>query len=214
MIYEELEELLSNIFLARGKNVSDKVIKMWTKEILTRNLTDLAIKDTERELIEDDETDLTLPKVLKVMYRHNKKYAPKFEKIECNYCNGTGYTLNTLFFKKNGEYDDYRFCLKCHHNNNEDKCLKMVLNEETHNRTEINNGLQDGYILVFKDIVEEEEYLEKVRVNNWNDLWVKQEEPKGELVPLYPPKEEEMVGEDLVIPESEEYVPDDEDVPF
>lgn len=210
MIYEELEELLSNIFLARGKNVSDKVIKMWTKEILTRNLTDLAIKDAERELIEDDETDLTLPKVLAIMYRHNKKYLPKVEKQECKYCLGLNYVYNTLFFDKNGKYDDYRYALKCYHNDNEDKCAKMVLNEETHNRTEI----KDGYVLVFTDITEEEKYLERVRANNWNDLWVKQEEPKGELVPFYPPKEEELVGENLVIPEPEEYVPDDEDVPF
>ena len=86
----------------------------------------------------------------------------------------------------------------------------MVLNEETYNRTEI----KDGYVLVFTDITEEEKYLEKVRANNWNDLWVKPEEPKGELVPFYPPKEEDLVGEDLVIPEPEEYVPDDEDIPF
>ena len=210
MIYEELEELLSNIFLARGKNMSDKVIKMWTKEILTRNLTDLAIKDAERELIEDDETDLTLPKVLAVMYRHNKKYIPKVERKECKYCLGLNYVYNTLFFDKNGKYDDYRYALKCYHNNNDDKCAKMVLNEETYNRTEI----KDGYVLVFTDITEEEKYLEKVRANNWNDLWVKPEEPKGELVPFYPPKEEDLVGEDLVIPEPEEYVPDDEDIPF
>lgn len=212
MIYEELEELLSNIFLARGRNTSEKVIKMWTKEILTRNLTDLAIKDAERELIEDDETDLTLPKVLAIMYRHNEKYRPKTEKVECKYCEGSGYVHCTLFFDKDGNYDDYRFSLKCYHNNNEDKCLKMVLNEENNNRTELKNGYTDGYVLVFKDICEQEKYLEKVRENDWKDLWVKKE-IKGDLVPFNVPKEAELVGENLVVPEPEEYVPD-EDVPF
>lgn len=116
----------------------------------------------------------------------------------------------TLFFDKDGNYDDYTYALKCHHNDKDDKVVKMVLNKETNNKTEI----KDGYVLVFKDICEQEEYLEKVKANGWKDLWVKQEEPKGELVPFYPLKEEEMVGEDLVIPEPEEYVPDDEDVPF
>ena len=172
MIYEDLEIVVSNIFLARGRNVSEKVVGMWAKEIATRGLHDLAIKDAEKELIEDDETDLTLPKVLAIMYKHNEKYRPKTQRIACEYCNGLGYVYNTLFFKKNGEYDDYIFALKCYHNNNEDKCTKMVFNKATNHKTEI----RDGYVLVFKDIVEQEAYLEKVKQNGWYDLGTHPEE--------------------------------------
>ena len=155
MIYEEIEEAIKNIFLARGRSISDKVVGMWTKEISTRSLTDLAIKDAEKELVNDDETDLTLPKVLAIMYRHNEKYRPKVKKIQCEYCEGKGYVYNTLFFNKNGEYDDYTYALKCYHNHNEDACARMNLNEEVHNKTDI----KDGYVLVFKSIKEKEEYL-------------------------------------------------------
>ena len=171
MIYEDLEIVVGNIFLARGRSVSEKVVGMWAKEIATRSLNDLAIKEAEKELIEDDETDLTLPKVLAIMYKHNSKYMPKIEKRECEYCNGLGYVYSTLFFEKNGKYASCSCALKCFHNENQDKCTKMVFNKETNHKTEI----KDGYVLVFKDIVERESYLEKVKENGWYDLWVKEE---------------------------------------
>lgn len=211
MIYDEIQEMIKNIFAARAKNVSDKVVNIWAKEISMRNFTDLGLKDAEKELMEDDETDLTLPKVLAIIYKNNNKYLPKFEKKECEYCNGLNYVYNTLFFTKEGVYEASIYGLKCYHNNDNVKYTKMVLNEETHNKTEIRNG----YVLVFKNILEKEEYLKKVEENNWYDLWVKQETPKGELVPFYPPKEEELVEENSVIPDPEEDVPEDEEtIPF
>lgn len=163
MIYEDLEIVVSNIFLARGRNVSEKVVGMWAKEIATRGLHDLAIKEAEKELIEDDETDLTLPKVLAIMYKHNEKYRPKIQRIACEYCNGLNYVYSTLFFEKNGKYVSDNYGLKCFHNTDNNNCAKMVLNPETNNKTETANG----YALIFRDIVEREAYLEKVKLNGW-----------------------------------------------
>ena len=86
MIYDEIQEMIKNIFAARAKNISDKVVNVWAKEISMKGFTDLALKDTERELMEDDETDLTLPKVLAILYKNNRKYKEPFKKIPCEYC--------------------------------------------------------------------------------------------------------------------------------
>lgn len=210
MIYDEIQEMIKNVFAARAKNISDKVVSVWAREISSRGFVDLALRETEKELMEDDETDLTLPRMLAIIYRNNEKYKPKIKKIECEYCNGIGYVYSTLFFDKNGEYSDYRYGLKCYHNNNNDKCAKMVLNKETNNKTEINGG----YVLVFKDISEREEYLEKVKQNEWKDLWV--EKPKGDLQPYnpYPMGEGDTYVKPVVVVEKvEEDVIPDEDVP-
>ena len=211
MIYDEIQEMIKNIFASRAKNISDKIVDVWAKEISTRGFTDFGLKDAEKELMADDEVDLTLPKVLAIIYKNNRKYKTTIKKENCAYCNGMGYVYSTLFFNKEGLYESSSCALRCYHNNEDDKGAKMVLNEETHHKTEV----KDGYILVFKDIVEREAYLQKVEANNWYDLWVEQETPKGELVPFYPPKEEELVGENLVIPEPKEDVPEDEEtIPF
>lgn len=173
MQLEELETVIDNIFAAQGRTVSEKISKVWAREISSKGFFDQAIKEAEKELMEEDDERPTLPKVLAVMYKYQEKIrSVNFKRIECELCNGLGYVYNTLFFKKNGEYDDYIFALKCYHNNNDDnKCAKVVFNKETNHKTEV----RGGYVLVFKDIVEQEAYLEKVKQNGWCDLWVKED---------------------------------------
>lgn len=209
MTLEELEEVITNIFAAQGKTVSDKIVKVWCKEIASKSFYDEAIRKAEQELMTDDNEKPTLPKVLEVIYKyHNEIKASNFKKFECDYCNGLNYVYTTLFFSKTGYYLSQSYAIKCYHNDIQDGYAKMILDEKNHNKTPTANG----YMLVFKDIVELEAYLEKVKANNWFDLWVEQEKPKAELVPFYPPKEEELVSENLVIPEPEEYVPEEEEI--
>jgi len=194
MTMEELETVIENIFAAQGRSISEKICKVWAKEISLKGFFDQAIREAEVELMEEMDDKPTLPKVLAVMYeKHNKIKSDNFKRIECEWCNGLNYTYATISFEKNGKYLNQNTALKCFHNTDSNKCAKMILSPETNNRTETLNG----YVLVFRDIVERQEYLDKVEKNNWCDLWVK--EDLGN-------KETEVVEETEVI--------NDEDVPF
>ena len=172
MIYEELEAVINNIFAARARPVSEKTIKVWAKEILSRNFLDQAIKEMERDFMEDDETLLTLPKIIEsIIKHHNKIINTNLAENGCEWCGGRNYVYSIIFFAKNGKYLSQNYALKCFHNTNSDKSAKMVLNKETNNKTEV----KTGYFLVFKDVAEREEYIEKVKANNWCDLWVKED---------------------------------------
>ena len=209
MQLEELEEVINNIFAAQGKTVSETIVKVWCKEIASRSFYDQAIHQAEKEMMEEEDEKPTLPKLLATITKYNEQIkSANFKKIDCEWCNGLNYVYTTLFFSKTGYYLSQSYAIKCYHNDTQDGYAKMILDEKNHNKTPTANG----YMLVFKDIVELEAYLEKVKVNNWFDLWVEQEKPKAELVPFYPPKEEELVSENLVIPEPEEYVPEEEEI--
>lgn len=194
MQLEELEAVIDNIFAAQGRTVSEKISKVWAREISSKGFFDQAIRQAETELMEEEDEKPTLPKVLGVMYKyHNQIRNANFKKIECEWCDGLNYVYSTILFEKNGKYLNQNTALKCFHNTDTNKCAKMILNPETNNRTETLNG----YVLVFRDIVERQEYLDKVAKNNWCDLWVKDDLGN---------KETEVVEETEVI--------NDEDVPF
>lgn len=194
MQLEELETVIENIFAAQGRSVPEKITKVWAREISSKGFFDQAIRQAETELMEEDDEKPTLPKVLGLMYKyHNQIRNANFKKIECEWCNGLNYVYSTLLFEKNGKYLNQNTALKCFHNTDTNKCAKMILNPETNNRTETLNG----YVLVFRDIVERQEYLDKVEKNNWCDLWVKDDLGN---------KETEVLEETEVI--------NDEDVPF
>lgn len=172
MTMEELETVIDNIFAAQGRTVSEKISKVWAREIGMKGFFDQAIREAEVELMEEMDDRLTLPKILAVMYEKNNKIkSANFKRIECEWCNGLNYVYSTLFFEKNGKYVSDNYGLKCFHNTDNNNCAKMVLNPETNNRTETANG----YALIFRDIVEREAYLEKVKLNGWCDLWVKED---------------------------------------
>ena len=215
MIYEELETMVSNIFASRAKNASKTIISVWAKEIALKGFYDKALMETEKTFMEDDEIPLTLARVISVAEEINERVKnASFKKIDCDYCKGKGLAYSTIFFENNGQYLSQNYAMRCYHNveTNLDMA-KMNLNEETHNRTECGTA---GYILVFKDVVERDEYLDKVIKNGWKDLWV-QEETKSELEAFkpFPMGEGDTFVESTRIIEKvkEELVPE-EDIPF
>ena len=177
MTYEELEEVINNIFAAQGRSISEKILSVWVKEIMAKCFYDEAIKKAEEELMGQEEERLTLPKVMDVIYKYNNeiKNASR-KKTECEYCKGLNYVYTNIFFEKTGKYKSSNYAIKCFHNDNKDNCAKMVFNEENHNKTETANG----YMLVFKSAEERDEYLKMVDRNDGYDLWVNPNEVIGE----------------------------------
>lgn len=193
MTMEELEAVIDNIFAAQGRTVSEKISKVWAREISSKGFFDQAIKQAETELMEEDEERPTLPKVLAVMYKYQEKIrSANFKRIECEWCNGLNYVYATLFFEKNGKYVSDNYAFKCFHNTENNNCAKMVLDPENNNRTETANG----YGLIFKNVAERDAYLEKVKLNNWCDLWVKED---------FGNKETEVIDDEII---ADEDVPD------
>lgn len=169
MIYEELEEVINNIFAAQGRTVSEKIVNVWVKEIFSKDFYDEAIKKAEQELMANEEEKLTLPKVMNVIYKYNNELKnSKYKKIDCKYCKGLNYVYTNIFFEKTGKFSSLNYAIKCFHNENFDNCAKMVLNEGNHNKT----ICQNGYMLVFKDMEERNEYMKRVYKNKGYDLWV------------------------------------------
>lgn len=194
MTYEELEEVIHNIFAAQGRTVSEKIVSVWVKEIFAKGFYEEAIKKAQTELMAEEEERITLPKLMAVITKyHIELKNATVKKIDCEWCNGLNYVYTTLFFAKNGKYLSDNYGIKCFHNTDDSNCAKMILNPETNNRTET----QNGYMLVFKDIVEKESYLEKVKLNGWCDLWVKEDLGNKETEIIEETEEEIIADEDV-----------------
>ena len=203
--YSLIKTCVGRVFASRGKSPTKVIEETWISELLDLNMSADALKKATTEFVRNEEYNLLLPVFIKLIQNCSEKKI--IVKKDCPYCEGRNYVYNTIFFEKNGNYVAQDYAVKCYHNDNSDNTAKMVVNENEHNKTEI----KGGYLLVFKNIPEKENYLKKVELNRWKDLWVV---TKGELVPFYVPKEEELVSENLVIPDPEEEFPDDEDIPF
>lgn len=170
MIYEELETIINDMFAARAKSIPGKIVSVWAKEIGSRGFYDQAIITAGKTFMEDDDLPLTLARFLNIAVSLNNKIAnAQFKKRECEYCHGLNYVYTNIFFAKNGKYLSQNYAVKCFHNANKDNCAKMAMNEETNNRTEI----KGGYMLVFKNTTERDNYLSMVSKNKGYDLWVK-----------------------------------------
>lgn len=177
MTYEELEEVIHNIFAAQGRTVSEKIVSVWVKEIFAKGFYDEAIKKAQTELMAEEEERITLPKLMAVITKyHIELKNATVKKIDCKYCKGLDYVYTNIFFENTGKFRSLNYAIKCFHNENSDNCAKMVLNEETHNKT----MCQNGYMLVFKDMQERDEYMKMVDRNDGYDLWVNPNEIIGE----------------------------------
>ena len=174
--YEEIEEMLNQVFASRLKNVSPKHLAVWVNEIARKNYTKNALEKCSEEYLDDESLELNLPTMLKTLNKYNVVKATK-GLFSCKYCEGRGYVYNNLKFANNGDFLSHNYALVCYCNNNNTDMLKFQLNEETNNKT----LCKDGYFLVFKDVVEYWNYLDKVYANNGKDLWVKEVE-NGEVV--------------------------------
>lgn len=171
MTYEELEEVINNIFASRAKNVSSKTVSVWVKDISSRDFYDKTIKETEKTMMENDEIPPTLAQFLKIAKEIDNGFKSSINtKFKCLYCGGSGIAGVTILFANNGKYLSQNYALKCYHNENEKFDLtKMELNEENNNRTQGSKG----YFLVFKSVMQRDEYLKRVFANKGYDLWVK-----------------------------------------
>lgn len=177
MTYEELEDVINNIYASQGKVVQDKIIKVWCKEIAAKSFYDDAIHKAEEELMSEELERITLPKLLSVMYKHNNAIKNSMiTREKCEYCKGLNYVYTNLYFSKGGKFLSLNYAIKCYHNNNKDNCAKMVFNEEIYNKTQTANG----YMLVFKDEASRMSYLNKVLDNGGYDLGVNINEVIGE----------------------------------
>lgn len=178
MTSEEIEENLNRIFASRLKTVSKNNLQIWVNEIAKQDLYDESITIGTNQIINDDNIALTLPAVLSIFREHNSKIRSKLPKpeINCKYCKGLNWVYTTILFKNDGRLVNMNYALRCYHNEKQSNNAKMILNEETNNKT----PYKDGYFLIFEDVWKRNEYFEKVIANGRYDLWVNPNEIKGE----------------------------------
>lgn len=158
-----VKNCVEKCFASRGKNATKLIEETWITEILNGNFSVEAIKKATSEFCRSEEYALLLPTFLTLISKCSiKKYEVK---KDCEWCHGRGYVYNTIFFANNGEYENQNYALKCYHNENSVDCLTFDPKKETQVSV-------DGYFRVFKTYEEREEYLEKVRKNNWFDVGV------------------------------------------
>ncbi len=161
--YPLIRKCVERMFASRTKPMSEKTIEIWVEEIITRNVSDIAIKKATNEFIEEEEYNLSLPVVLKLIYK-NTAYAIQHNK-NCPFCEGVG-TVSALAFDTNGKIiDSAPYLLNCYCNKKKGN-LQMKYNKNTFHKT---YG-KDKYFRVFKDIKEQFEYQEKVWANNDMDI--------------------------------------------
>ena len=68
--YPLIRKCVERMFASRTKPMSEKTIEIWVEEIITRNVSDIAIKKATNEFIEEEEYNLSLPVVLKLIYKN------------------------------------------------------------------------------------------------------------------------------------------------
>lgn len=166
--YEEIENMLNQLFASRLKNVAPKHLAVWVNEIASKNYTKEALDKCSEEYLNDETLELNLPTVLKTLNKYNTTKA-ETGFFSCKYCGGKGLVYNNLKFANNGDFLSSNYALACYCNKTNTDMLKFNLDEENNNKT----FYKDGYYLVFKDVFSYWGYLDKVCANNKKDLWVK-----------------------------------------
>lgn len=167
-----VKNCVERCFASRGKSATKVIEETWITEILNSEFSVEAIKKATSEFCRNEEYVLLLPTFLTLIAKCSiKKYEVK---KDCEWCGGRGYVYNALFFAKNGEYESQNYALKCYHNENSVDCLKFDPKKEIQQSV-------NGYFRVFKTYEKREEYLEKVKKNNWFDIGVAIEPTEEEL---------------------------------
>ena len=162
--YPLVRKCVEKMFASRTKPMSEKTIEVWIEELISYNFTDSAIKKATQEFVENEEYNLSLPVVLNLV-RGNFKQKVKYD-VSCPFCYGTGIVGSTLAFDLEGKLiDSASYALNCYCNKN-GKNLQVERNEKTHHKT----YAKGMYFRVFKDISEQEKYLEQVRKNEDKDI--------------------------------------------
>ena len=162
--YPLIRKCVEKMFASRTKPMSERTIEIWVEEIITRNFTDLAIKKATQEFVEEDEYILSLPAVIKLI-RSKMSYGLQHNK-NCPFCEGVGTVGTTLAFDLSGKLiEGNPYLLNCYCNKNK-KNLQMTYNKSTCHKT----VTKDKYFRVFKDICDQDRYLQRVYANNNMDF--------------------------------------------
>ena len=162
--YPLIRKSVERMFASRTKPMSERTIEIWVEEIITRNFSDVAIKKGTQEFVENEDYNLSLPIVLKII-SGKMSYAVQHD-LNCPFCEGVGTVGTTIAFDLSGKLIDCApYILNCYCNKRKDN-LKMNYNKNTFHKT----VAKDKYFRVFKDICEQDKYLQRVYKNNDMDI--------------------------------------------
>ena len=162
--YPLIRKCVEKMFASRTKPMSEKTIEIWAEEIIMRNFSKDAIEKGTKEFIENEDYNLSLPIVLKLI--GGKMTYKAQHDVNCPFCSGTGIVGSTLAFDLNGKLIDCSsYALNCYCNKDK-KNLQMKYNKSNFHKTYGNNK----YFRVFKDISEQDKYLQRVYQNNDMDI--------------------------------------------
>lgn len=161
--YPLIKSCVEKMFASRTKPMSERTIEIWISEIISRNFTNDAIRSGTTEFVENEDYNLSLPIVLKLIggnmlqrIQHN---------LDCPFCEGRG-TVQAIAFDMKGKIlDCLPYLLNCYCNK-DTKNLRMNYDKKSFHKTFGNNK----YFRVFKDICEQEKYLQKVYANGDMDI--------------------------------------------
>lgn len=156
--FDFIKTNLEKIFASRCKPVSEKSLIIWITEILNAKFSNEAIEKATADFLDDDELSLSLANFKRIVKNYE---SPTTEKKQfCPYCDGKGYVLGVKFGKDGKVVDEVDTVLNCVCGNRHFSNV-LFMNEDNSNyhKTIVN----DGYFLVFKDIVEKEKYLKGLK---------------------------------------------------
>ena len=162
--YPLIRKCVEKMFASRTKPMSEKTIEIWVEEIIMRNFSKEAIEKGTKEFIENEDYNLSLPIIIKLI---SGKMSHKIQHdLNCPFCEGRGVIGSTLAFELNGKLiEGSSYLLNCYCNKRKDN-LQMKYNKNTFHKTFGNNK----YFRVFKDICEQDKYLQRVYKNNDMDI--------------------------------------------
>jgi len=169
--YEEVEEILENIFASRLKTVSTKNLAIWVKEICIKNYYLESLEKGKNYIVANDDVLLTIASVIKIFNDYQKEILPKLPEPKdfyiCHFCENTGIAKYILKFETNGTFQSHNYAMKCvcTKANRKTDLLQFIKND-MHNKTE----LRDCYFKAFDDYFKKEFYLAQVQNNGNKDL--------------------------------------------
>ena len=162
--YPLIRKCVEKMFASRTKPMSEKTIEIWAEEIIMRNFSKEAIEKGTREFVENEDYNLSLPIVLKLI-SGKMTYKLQHDK-NCPFCEGVGKVGTTIAFDLSGKLiDTAPYILNCYCNKKKGN-LQMKYNKNTFHKT----VAKDMYFRVFKDICEQDKYLQRVYENGDMDI--------------------------------------------
>lgn len=161
--YPLIRKCVERVFVSRAKNLSEKTINLWVEEIMMRNFTDDAIEKATKEFVENEDYNLSLPVILKLI-SGNMSHKVQHD-LDCPFCEGRG-TVQAIAFDMSGKILDCSpYLLNCYCNKAKGN-LRMNYDKKSFHKT---YG-KDKYFRVFKDICEQDKYIQKVWANGDMDI--------------------------------------------